>query len=295
MYIANLVSNEDLSKMHNNTDIQQLTDCDTLLQEVQVLLLTTSENDRLAVLAYLKPFKNNKLYNYTPLSTTSNSICCIIGKYGSSITAIMLVDHRSLQTKQLPFSLLSHFPNVCAVFAVGVAYGIMRHVKMWDVVLSSNLYTLNAENLQETKSELGGNSFQSLTSQFLCEHFSQPPLWPLKDNNIVSRIKDSLTHPCLTQGSVLSCCNLSDDLSKLRSLSSLSDDIIAIEMDGIASLSDYCRRSNIHFMVAMAIGSLGDSEYDKVCQPTAASLAADCLHHYFSDPQLPHNLAACRG
>ena len=298
LFLANLFSSEDLNKMITSHDTEQLNDSNILLQQIQVLLLTTSENDRQATLAYLRPLKSNKLYDYFPLGASKDTLnkdtCCTIGEYGSCTTAIMKVDHND---KQFSLSIaLDCFPNLCAVFAVGVLYGIIRHVKMWDVLVSSKLYMLNVESVLETNSELVRNSVQNFTSQFLCEHFNQSQLWPLKGNKIVSCLKDnSLTIPYVRQGSILSCNGLNDDISKLKLLSLFSDDIVGIEMDRTTSLSDYCRRNIIHFMTVKAVGSLGDSKYDMICQPTAALLAADCLHHYLSDPQLPHNLAASRG
>ena len=268
------------------------------MEQIQVVLLTTSENDRQAALGYLKPLKNNTIYNYIPLGTSkdtfSKGICCTIGKYGSCVTAIMKVDCISLTTK--PSSIvLGHFPNLCAVFAVGVLYGIMRHVKMWDVLLSTKLLNVSGDSIK-TNNELVANTVQSFKPQFLREQFNQSPSWPLKDNYIVTKLEDnSLSTPCLKQGSILCCNILNNDNSTPKLLSSLSDDIIGIDMEGTASLSDYCRRSNIHFMIVKAVGGLGDSKYSRMCQPTAALLAADCLHHYLSDPQLPHNLAASRG
>jgi len=295
LLLENFLSS-DLNKMNTKYNIEQFNDSVTLLEQIQVVLLTTSENDRQAVLGYLKPLKNNTIYNFIPLGTSkdtfSKGICCTIAEYGSCIAAILKVDCISLATK--PSSIvLDHFPNLCAVFTVGVIYGIMRHVKMWDVLISTKLFTCSIE---ETHSELVKNSVQNFTLQFLCDQFNQSPSWPCKDNNIVTKLKDSsLSTPCVKQGSIL-CCNIVDnDKFEIKVLSSLSDDIIGIDMEATPNLSDHCRRNNICFMIVKAVGSLGDSKYDRISQQTAALLAADCLHHYLSDPQLPHNLAASRG
>ena len=294
LFIANLPSIEELIRVCEKQDVEQITSNDQLLQKVQVLLVTSTEHARLATLAYLKPFANGKHFSCVLIGGTEEqlhlSLSCTIGMYGSCVTGVV-INKRNLHT--LAETALNQFPNLCAVFTVGVVYGVMRHVKMWDVIASSKLYTSKINQDGEIKSDTPPIP----ASQFLCEWISQSPSWPDKDNVLVTRLEDNnITSPCMKQGSILSCYCFKDDNSKLDLLNMIySEDIFGIEMDGTASLSDYCRRSNIHFMIVKAVGSLGDSKYDRVCQPTAALLAADCLHHYLSDPQLPHNLAASRG
>jgi len=281
-----------LIKTCDKYDIEQITSKDGLLKEVQVLLVTSSEAEKLATLTYLKPFRNNKYYNSVQFGVAEEqqhlSVSCTIGMYGSCATAIILNKRNFHSLIDIAFN---WFPNLCAVFAVGVVYGVMRLVKMWDVLVSSKLYAGNINHDNEI--EIDTNSISA--SQFFCDLFSQSSHWPDRDNVLVTRLDDNnLTSPCLIQGSILSCFCFNDDNSKFK-LYSYSDDIIGIDMEGIASLSAYCRRGNIHFMIVKAVGSLGDNKYDRICQPTAALLAADCLHHYLSDPHLPHNLAASRG
>ena len=283
--VANLVTVEELSRTSGKNDIEQITSSDVILQDVQIVLVATSEHAKLAVLTYLNPSKNSKLC----CCVLHSNMSCIIGRFGSCVTAVMLNERTLQTTKRIVFN---SFPNLCAVFAVGEAYGIMRHVKMWDVLVSSKLYMATFNH----NGKLERDTSSILTVQFFCEWFNQPPHWPGKDNKIVSHLNDAnLSSPCLKHGNILSWNCSNDDITELDLLSVCSDDIIGIDMDGTASLSDYCRRNNIHFMIVKAIGHLGDSKYDRVCQPTAALLAADCLHHYLSDPQLSHKLAASRG
>ena len=172
--LVNLASTEELKKSCSKHDTEQIFSSDKILQEVQILLVATSEPARLGALTYLKPSKGSNISN----CVLFDNISCTIGTYGSCVTALV-ISNRSFQAANK--MVFSSFPNLCAVFAVGEVHGIMRHVKMWDVLVPSNLYTVTFNH----SGKLQRGNFPILTSQFFCEWFSQPPRWPEKSNSIV--------------------------------------------------------------------------------------------------------------
>ena len=162
---------------------------------VQVLLITTNEYEYCAVWSYLRPISGNCLSKYTQFKDDEYAFYGI-GKYGECVSAIRKVDPDSFAISNV--SLMAHdcFPNLSAIFIVGTISGVSGKVNLFDVLVSSNIFTYEVSDDGHIIKEAKVNA-----SCLFCELFSQPPKWPKADNRPVNHLKG--TKPRLHQGTIL--------------------------------------------------------------------------------------------
>lgn len=69
-------------------------------------------------------------------------------------------------------------------------------------------------------------------------------------------------------------------------LKSFAREVIGIEMEG-NGLFSATHQTRTHCILVKAVCDFGDGKKNKVLQPTAAVLAADCVRCVWSDPLVP--------
>ena len=159
---------ENRSKKYNVTNLSDI----NVLTNVQVLLITTSENDYLALQSYLHPLSGSTLSKYGYHKPTAGEHAFyVIGKYGECVSAIRMVHPESLNINVL--SLASEcFDNLGVVFIIGAITGVSDKVNILDVLISTNIctYELSTSDMYidvVKKAKLNA-------SGLFCELFNQP-------------------------------------------------------------------------------------------------------------------------
>ena len=269
---------ESRSKKYNVTNLSNI----NVLTNVQVLLITTSENDYLALQSYLHPLSGNTLSKYGYYKPTAGEHAFyVIGKYGECTSAIRMVHPESLNINVL--SMASEcFNNLGAVFIIGAITGVSDKINPLDVLISTNICTYE---LSTSDADIDVVKKAKLhVSGLFCELFNQPPKWPNIENKLVNDLKGIKPH--LHLGSVLCGPVVNEKIGKLLMVYPQ-----AIGVDNSCTklftapggfLSD-------NIMIVKCVS-------DKQCtEPTAALLAADCLEHYLKNPQLSQFLTPYKG
>ena len=271
-------------------------------EKTQILLVTANDFEQYAALSLLEPMEGSTTllrfqHNYTgPLAKVATYT---FGRFGAFNAVVQRMTTQGPASAQdviiIAADCFGH--NFNAIFSVGVACGVKKKNNMLDVLVSKTVtfYKVARQGTnKEGKLEITSRDIANLpTSEFLLQHFNNPPEWPTKSSKVAARLKT--IKPKKHTGLLLSGDYLIDNEEfKDKLLNTFAKEAIGIEMKGAGLYHDY-RSHNYEILIVKAVCDFGDGSKNKDYQPTAALLAAECLHHYLSREIMPKGLSAYKG
>ena len=270
-------------------------------QKTQILLVTANDFEQYAALSLLEPMEGSTTllrfqHSYTGNLAKAATYTC--GRFGAFDAAVQRMTTQGPAPAQdvIAFAADCFCHNLNAIFGVGVACGVKEKNNMLDVLVSKTVtfYDVARQGIIKGKSEMISRDIANLpTSDFLLQHFNNPPEWPTKKSKTVARLTTKKPKKCT--GLLLSGSLLIDDKEfKEELLKNFAKEAIGIEMEGAGLYHDY-RSHNYEILIVKAVCDFGDGKKNKDYQPTAALLAAECLHHYLSRDIMPQVLSEHKG
>ena len=258
-----------------------------VLQSVVALLLTGSINRTLATRCYLEPLNDHEnIYRFKKIvyhGQHAKVVRYYIGKYGACPAAIRDVA-RGFNLHDITSAVITDqcFPNLGAIISVGVASGVENKVKIYDVLVSSEV--VNCEKSSDENGEYLCKGGTIIVSDQLIKLFTQSVQWP--NDAIKKRSSDNgISLPDVKSGVILSLPFLIDDLAmKKRLVTNFVPKAIGIEMEG-AYLYAEAQQTMADTIIVQGVCDFGDRNNSNEYQPTAALLAADLVHTCLSDSQ----------
>ena len=272
----NLISFEELENLSVKYEVTDTTD-NSILTNVQVLVITTSEYECHAVLSYLHPLSGNSLTKHVQF-TADGLAFYVIGKYGECISAVRKVNTETCTIHTISLMATKCFPKLAAIFTIGTITGVSDKVGIFDVLVPTDICTYEVTHGTNISKKAKVNA-----SSLFSELFGQLPKWPRIKNKLVNRLKDIKPH--LHQGTILCGPDVTKQIGELLTLYPKAN---GIDSSCAKLFTDPCVMAN-HIMTVKCVSDKQDT------QPTAALLAADCLEHYLKCPQLPQFLTVCKG
>jgi len=253
-----------------------------------------NKNEFNATKSYLEPLKgHDSVFTYHHRLDSSHSTDTAIyylGQYGGCVAAISKTEPGSALRTGVSFApnLAYHcFPNLGAIICVGVACGVEGKSKMCDVLVSSKVVNYEKARVEDGGFTSRGEAIPA--SGYLQQIFSQSD-WPHGSKEICSHLSE-MSLPEIHQGTILSGPYLIDDAKfKAKLLQSFAKEAIGIEMEG-SGLFAATHQTRTHCILVKSVCDFGDGTKNKIFQPTAALLAADCVRHVLDDPQVPGMLS----
>ena len=277
---------DDMIKRQPFEDIKQ-DKAKSVLDETKVLFITANPTEYKAVMKFLKPRNSTKTllkceYKISIgfLKRTEHYTFGKFGKYNAAVQRMVKQGPAAAQSVIMTTAFC--FKNLEAIFAVGVACGVKGKTKLLDVIVAKtvNFYTDARLSTKDGKLKIESRSKSHFdTSQQYCSKFEQLPEWSTKSSSIIKRLPKP---PEMHLGNVLSGNYLIDNEDiKTCLLDNFAPKAIGIEMEsaGLFYEKDSC---DVQLMVVKAVCDFGDGKKTKEYQPTAALLAAECVHHYLS-------------
>ena len=263
---------------------------DQLVKEVVLLLLTGNKTEDNAVLCYLEPLTGHtNIYKYMQRvedGPQTQLAIYLIGKYGAIPTAVRQITPGGEIGGAInaPYLAFKCFKNLNAIIGVGVACGVEKRTKIFDVLVADKVC-----NFDQAKIQAGGilnRGFAIPVSQLLSAIFGQIIKWP--DDEIKERLdRCNVPKPKIKQGVILSGPYLIDDLeTKTELIHNFAPEAIGIEMQGAYLFKAATNLPIQHMTIVKAVSDFGDGNKTKHFQPTAALLAANCLKKYFDNQQV---------
>ena len=297
----NLVKPEELKAMVDGKTIEDVTsdsiEANTCQQNTQILLVTANDFEQYAALSLLEPMEGRAVlyrvqHNYSgPLAKV---VTYTFGKFGAFNAAVQRMTTQGPASAQDVITIAADCfgHNLNAIFSVGVACGIKKKNDMLDVLVSKRVtfYTIARYGTnKQGKLEIISREISNLpTSEFLLQNFANPPEWSTKYSKTAARL--TIKKPKKYMGLLLSGDYLVDNKEfKDELLNTFAKEAIGIEMEGAGLYHDY-RSHNYEILIVKAVCDFGDGKKNKEYQPTAALLAAECLHHYLSNKVMPKRL-----
>ena len=267
-------------------------------EKTQILLVTANDFEHYAALSLLEPMEGNAVllrfqHNYT--GSLAKVVTYTFGRFGAFNAAVQRMTTQGPSPAQdvitIAADCFGHHLN--AIFSVGVACGVKKKNNMLDVLVSKTVtfYTLARHGTnKQGKPEIISRAIANMTtSEFLLQHFANPPEWPTKSSKIAARLTN--IKPKKRTGLILSGDYLVDNKEfKDELLNTFAKEAIGIEMEGAGLYHDY-RSHNYEILIVKAVCDFGDGTKNKDYQPTAALLAAECLHHYLNKEVMPKGLS----
>ena len=297
----NLVKPDELESMVKKVKGIQEHQAESLRKKTQILLVTANDFENKAVLSFLKPIKGDALlrYHYNwKMGFIKKQAMYIFGKFGAVNAAVHLMGKQGSSAAQDVVIIASACfgNNLDAIFAVGVACGVEGKSDLLDVLVSKSITCYNASRYGTTKDgkpEILNRDMTNLdTDPFIIGRFSTPPHWPTKDSPLVNRLTKP---PKMCKGLILSGDYLIDNKDlKEQLLKNFAKEAIGIEMEGAGLFHDNAQH-DCKIMIVKSVCDFGDGLKDKSYQPTAALLAAECLHHYLKEKDMPVALRCGKG
>ena len=260
-----------------------------LLRAVVLLVLTVNKNEDNAVLCCLEPLTGHTdIYKYMQRvddGAQSQHAIYLIGKYGTIPTAVRQITPGSEiggATTVQNFAFRC-FKSLNAIIEVGVACGVEKRTKFFDVLVADKVNNYDQARLQEGSPLNRGLAVP--TSQLLSSIFRQTIKWP--DDEIKERLdRCNVPKPEIKQGTILSGPYFIDDEKATKKLiQNFAAEAIGIEMEA-TRLFKAATQTSIHMTIVKAVCDFGDGRKTQHFQPTAALLAANCLKKYFDSQQV---------
>ena len=290
VYLVDLWTLHDLKQMALTIkeDITLPEDIETeVLQGVMVLLVTVNLDESLATRSYLQPLDgHDNIYRFSQGGQQSN-VVYYIGKYGLCPTAIRDVPELCGSTSFVPMMAKQCFPCLSAIISVGVAFGIKGEVKLFDVLVSSEVVNYNYDETRDKTPSYSPNAEPIVLLSQLCKLFTHPIQWP--NELIKKRLNDNGKQiPIVKSGLILSGPYLDDPAIKSL-VRNFAHRVIGIEMGGV-NLFSAKQEITARTIIVKVVYNFGDGKNSNVCQPTAALLAANLVDKCLSHPQAHETL-----
>lgn len=250
-------------------EVMQDKDITELLMEVKVLLVTTNADEYYAALRYFKPPMEHgeKLLHYK---------CYIVGQYGLFNIALQNISNIQ-ETKDLIPKANAVFKNINAIVALGILYGVeSKNIKRLNVLVSKTLRLYEPPNNTKVWSKVLNlpspydNEFKNLLSK-----------WPV-DSSIIDQLSEK---PSCHFADIL-CINFESNAEIIEKLIQENPETDGIEMDDAGLIYKHVLDHNYDLMIVKAVCDFRIDKEGKY-HPTAALLAADCLHHLMSNERMP--------
>ena len=296
----NIVKPEELKAMIDGKSIEDVTsnsiEANMCQQNTQILLVTANDIEHYAVLSLLEPKEGRAvLYRFQHIySSLAKAATYTFGKFGAFNAAVQRMTTQGPASAQDVITIAADCfrHNLNAVFSVGVACGVKKKNGMLDVLVSNRVtfykVARHGTNKQGKLEIISRDIANSPTSEFLLQYFTNPPEWPTKGSKTAARL--TTKKPKMHIGLLLSGDYLVDNKEfKDELLNTFAKEAIGIEMEGAGLYRDY-RSHNYEILIVKAVCDFGDGEKNKDYQPTAALLAAECLHHYLNNKVMPESL-----
>ena len=296
----NLVTQDELQSMVAKKKDKFITEheAESFRKKTQILLVTANKFENEAVLSFLEPIEGDALlkyhYNWI-IGFIKKQAIFIFGKFGAFNAAVhLMVKQGSAAAQDVVTVASACFGNsLDAIFAVGVACGVQRKSNLLDVLVSKSITCYNASRYgtsEDGKPEILNRDMTNLhTDTCIIGRFSTLPHWPTKDSPLVNRLTKP---PEMRKGLILSGDYLIDNKDlKEQLIKNFAKEAIGIEMEGAGLFHDKAQHEcDCKVMIVKAVCDFGDGSKDKSYQPTAALLAAECLHHYLREEDMPEAL-----
>ena len=301
----NLVTQDELGSMIENKKVEFITEheAESVRKKTQILLVTANKFENEAVLSFLEPIEGDALLKYQynwKIGFIKKQAMYIFGKFGAVNAAVhLMVKQGSASAQDVVIIASACFGNnLDAIFAVGVACGVKGKSDLLDVLVSKSITCYNASRYGTTKDgkpEILNRDMTNLGKDtFIIGRFSTPPHWPTKDSLLVNRLSKP---PKMHKGLILSGDYLIDNKDfKEQLIKNFAKEAIGIEMEGAGLFHDKAQHGcDCKIMIVKAVCDFGNGLKDKSYQPTAALLAAECLHHYLKEKDMPGALRGGKG
>ena len=278
---------DDMIKIQQFEDIKQ-EKAKSMLDETKVLFITANPTEHKAVIKFFKPRESTKwllkcAYKFS-IGFLKRTAHYTFGKFGKYNAAVQIMGAQGPAAAQsIIITTAMCFKNLEAIFAVGVACGVECKTKMLDVIVAKKVTFYSDARFSTTaygRPKIESRSISNLnTSKQFCSMFQQMPKWSTENSSIIKRLT---VQPEMHLGNVLSENYLVDNKDiKICLLENFAPDAIAIEMESAGLFYEYGDH-NVEIMLVKAVSDFGDGHKSKEYQPTAALLAAECVHHYLS-------------
>ena len=265
-----------------------------IIDETKILIITANENEYRAVLHFLEPrepFSNVLRYCYKlSVGFISKELQYIFGRFGAFNVAVHILTSQGPAAAQSAITAASicFGKSLKAIFAVGVACGVDRNkINMLDVIVANKVtfYTearLSSNEKGELEIKPRSSAHLNASSTFF-QYFQQPPAWESETSDTKKHL---LQQPRMHVKEILSGNFLIDneDLKK-QLINFFAPEAYGIEMECAGLFHDHDNH-NVELMLIKAVCDFGDGKKSKGYQPTAALLAAECVHHYLSKGEL---------
>ena len=263
-----------------------------MINKTEVLLITANPNEYNAVIHFLEPRvakRNLLMYEYkVSIGFLTRNARYVFGRFGTCNVAVHKIPMQgpaAAQSALITAALC--FDKLSAIFAVGVACGVKGKTKLLDVIIADKVSFYTEARFSTVKLS-PQNKILNIeprapryltTSNSYRSKFMMKPKWS-KHNSVIMKC---LSHePEMYFKNVLSGNYLIDNEDVQETLlNTFAPDAYAIEMEIAGLFCDYGDH-HVQLMLVKAICDYGDGEKGKEYQPTAALLAAECVHHYLS-------------
>lgn len=158
-----------------------------VLQSVMVLLVTRNTNENLATYSYLQPLYYYNIYRFDQSGQQTEIFTYYIGKYGACPVAIINIPSGyEMHNSTLSMMANQCFPNLGSIISVGVTCGVKEVVKICDILISSEVVTIDTASDKEEEYSSNG---EAIISPQLKRLFTQPIYWP--NDEIKKRLSDN--------------------------------------------------------------------------------------------------------
>lgn len=257
---------------------------DTYIKDTNVLLVTANQTEHNAVLYFLKGRNNDKpqFYSYQfEMGFINKTVPYVFGKFAGHNVAVHQMGYQGPAAAQsvIVEAAQCFGKNLCIIISVGVACGTSEKVKLLDVLVAKKLTSYTEGRISSTKDDsfvilprAEGHKKLVPLEAYLKEH------WLAEKSETAKRL---LKPPKIHHGEILSGNYLIDSITAKEILKKkFSMEAIGIEMEGAGLFHDNDYHNNITKILIKGVSDFGDGKKGKRFQPTAALLAAECVHHY---------------
>lgn len=263
------------------------------------MLLTANRVENDATRRYLEPLdEQGKIYEYIHRKQHGSHqdyyATFFIGKFAGCIAAVRNIRQGSAVQSgaaSAPMMAFDCFSNLGAIIAVGVACGVEEETNICDVIVATKVARYDQARMGVNETLNRGATLE--TSSFLVELFDETRDWLSDDQK--KRLVDAGFKgrmPKIVYGEILSGPFLIDDPEvKAKVIKNFAPEAKGIEMEA-AYLAAATQRTKAHIIIVKAVCDFGDGNRNNDFQPTAAILAAQCVHSYLSRRQISEMLCA---
>ena len=282
-----LVTEDELSKKILKQDPIKKDNIDTYIKNTNVLLITANPTEYNAVLYFLKGRNNDnpQLYSHPfKIGFISKTVTYVFGEFAGHNVAVHQMGYQGPAAAQsvIVEAAQCFGESLCKIISVGIACGVNKKVKLLDVLVAKKLTSYTEGRISSTKNSSfvllpRSEGHKKLTVKEQLESYL-PEQWLAQNSETAKRL---LEPPAIYPKEILSGNYLIDSITAKEILiNEFSKEAIGIEMEGAGLFHDNDCHNNITKILIKGVSDFGDGKKGKRFQPTAALLAAECVHHY---------------